>query len=358
MDDINDMNPTFMADVLQALKNHENRSQSRYENLMEKVDHYGAGYKTEGTTMGEGINTDKVIVNAGSGGEGGGGAMAAVIAALGNRNQGNDNAALIAALGNRNDDSNSLAPLMAMMGGGGGWGNRGMEGILPFLLLALLGRGGRGGPFGGGDDCGGGGAGVAALLQTLMEGQSALRAEVPTVGLETQNALQNSIAQFALGTQQGFANVKDSIQNGIAFLDRDIQGVNQNVSAQGCQTRETVQNDGDKTRALLVSRFQQEDATRIAEQNARIVALETRCDNDRRHHESNLVITNTNTAVAQQQQQQQQRLDDDRHHNLLSAIIAFGNTAQRNRSDQDIINLGTMLASGTQTPTTTQVGRQ
>ncbi len=81
--------------------------------------------------MAEGINTDKVIVNAGGSGSEGSGSMAAVIAALGNRNQGNDNAALIAALGNRNDDSNSWGPMLAAMNnrrGDDGFG--GMNGIL------------------------------------------------------------------------------------------------------------------------------------------------------------------------------------------------------------------------------------
>lgn len=178
----------------------------------------------------EGI-LDKVNVNVG-GGEGGGGAgLAAVIAALGNRNQGGDNAALIAALGNRNDDSSNWAPLMAMMGGGGlGGGN---NALWPILLLALLGRG-RGGLLGGGDGegCCGPTPAQAAMLQTLLEGQSDLRAAVPTVGLETQNAIQNSIAQFALGTQQGFSNVKDSIQATSALnLSATNQGVKEILGA-------------------------------------------------------------------------------------------------------------------------------
>ena len=183
--------------------------------------------------------SDKVNINVGEGGGGGGaGGLAAVIAALGNRNQGNDNAALIAALGNRNDDSSNLMPLMGMMAGGGGFGGNNMNALWPIILLALLGRGRGGGLFGGGDDCGGGAE--AALLQTLMEGQSNLRAQVPTTALETQNAVLGAISQLALGTQQGLGNVKDAVQNGFALTSRDLAAVNQNVSAQGCQTREVV----------------------------------------------------------------------------------------------------------------------
>lgn len=260
----------------------------------------------------EGINTDKVVVNAGSGGGGDLGAMAA-IAALGNRNQGNDNAALIAALGNRNDDSNSILPAMLAMQnrhpgygyGDGGFG--GMNGILGIAALGLIfGRGGRGGLFGGGDgDCGGGGA------ETRIQDTAQNLAVLNAIG-QAKDATTGGFATTALALSQGFANVRDSVQASTFLLNKELCDVNQNVSSQGCQTREAIQNDGDKTRALLVARFQQQDATTIAEQNARIVALETRGHADRNHAEAKLEINNTNTAVANasarsnQEQQQQQ----------------------------------------------------
>jgi len=260
----------------------------------------------------EGVS-DKVNINLGDGyGRGGGGdslggaGLAAVIAALGNRNEGGDTAGLIAALGNRNNDGlggGGLAAMMAMNG------NNGMNNMWPIILLALLGRG-RGGLFGGGDgECGvpgGIGPGQAAILQTLLEGQSSLRAEVPTTALETQNAINSAIGSLALGTQQGFANTKDAVQNGISFLDRDIQMTNQNVSSQGCQTREAVQNDGDKTRALLVSRFQQEDATRIAALNAEVIELRNEGRRRADHDELRIQVSNTNVANATQTQAQAQ----------------------------------------------------
>lgn len=289
----------------------------------------------------EGIS-DKVNINVGEGRSGGGAEMAALVAALGSRNQGNDHAALIAALGNRNG-SGDLAPLMAMMHNRDGNDND-MGGMWPLLLLLLLGRGGHGGGglFGGGDgDCGGGNALGASILQTLTEGQSEIRAQIPTVALENQNAMLQNLARFELGVQQGLANV------------------NQNVSAQGCQTREAIVVDGEKTRSMLVTRFGQEDATKIAEQNARILALETRCDNDRRHGEATLQITNTNTAVAAQAQfqaQLQQQAQLNTALDLFANRITGGfNQTMLARQGQDIVNLGTMNASGTQAAANTQV---
>jgi hypothetical protein len=311
--------------------------------------------------MADGINSDKVSINL-SGGEGGGngGAMAALVAALGNRNQGDNSAALIAALGSRNND-NQLAPLMAMMHNRNDGDHDGLGEMWPLLLL-LLGRGGRGGGlFGGGDDCGGAG-GDAINQLTLTEVLSKLgtiEGQIPLTALQSQNAIQSSIAQLALADQQGFANVKDSVQNTLLALSQALATVNQNVSSQGCQTREYVGNDGDKTRMLLVTRFGQEDATKIAEQNARILALESRCDNDRRHSESTLQITNTNTAVAAQaqfqQQQQQQFQIDSALERAVGRITNSFNQTMIARQGQDIVNLGTMTASGTQTSANTQV---
>lgn len=318
-----------------------------------------APYKSKETEMSEGINTDKVIVNAGGGGEGAGN-MAAVIAALGNRNQGDNTAALIAALGNRNDDSNSMAPLLAMLAGDrnrmpygdglGGFG--GMNGILGIAALGLIFGRGRGGLFGGDGD-GGGGCGAETRLQSNADTLAILQ----QIG-QAKDATTGGFATTALALSQGFANVRDSIQASTFLLNKELCDVNQNVSSQGCQTREAVQNDGDKTRALLIARFQQQDATTIAEQNARIVALETRGHADRNHAEQRLEINNTNTAVAaqaQQQQQQQRQADLDLRFHRLESII--GNVLQvAHATNQNIIagNSGA-VATGAQTANPTNV---
>jgi hypothetical protein len=87
----------------------------------------------------------------------------------------------------------------------------------------------------------------------------------------------------------------------------ELCGVNTNVSAQGCMTREAVMNDGEKTRALITSQYETNLQRQLGV--AEVALLE---GNRRRDHEQLVAqITNTNTAVAaqaqgQQQQQQQQ----------------------------------------------------
>lgn len=312
----------------------------------------------EASTMGMDNISDKVNINVGEGRGGDSGATAAIIAALGNRNQGDSSAALIAALGSRNND-NQLAPLLAMMNNRDG-DRDGLGEMWPLLLL-LMGRGGRGGLFGGGDDCGnGGGDAVNQLTLNQVLGKlGTLEGQIPLTASQAQNAIQSAIAQLALADQQGFANTKDAVQNTLLALSQALATVNQNVSAQGCQTREYVGNDGDKTRALLVNRFSQEDMAKIGEQNARIVALETSREHDRRHSEATLQITNTNTAVAAQaqyqQQQQQQFQIDSSLERAVGRIVGSFNQTMLARQGQDIVNLGTMTASGTQAAANTQV---
>lgn len=207
---------------------------------------------------------------------------------------------------------------------------------------------------------GGGGDAVNQLTLNQVLGKlGTLEGQIPLSASQTQNAIQSALSQLALADQQGFANTKDAVQNTLLALSQALATVNQNVSAQGCQTREFIGNDGDKTRMLLVNRFGQEDATKIAEQNARIVALETSRDHDRRHSEATLQITNTNTAVAAQsqfqQQQQQQFQIDSALERAVGRITNSFNQTMLARQGQDIVNLGTMTASGTQAAANTQV---
>lgn len=290
--------------------------------------------------------SDRVNINlpGGGGGDFGGAGMAAVIAALGNRNEGSDNAALIAALGNRNDGMGANALLPALMAGGGGLG--GQNALWPIILLALLGRGGRGGGlFGGGDDCCDGG-GAETRLQSNADTLAILN------GINgAKDATTSGFATTGLALSQGFANVKDAVQSLALFQTGQLNTINQNVSDQGCKTRELVQ----------------AGTTAVLEKMAdlRIRELEHERDRAERNIEVNSLrsqveITNTNTATATQAQgqlQAQLQFQDinNKIDRLCGAIINVGNQVQRVKSDQDIVNFGTMAASGNQATTSTQV---
>lgn len=299
----------------------------------------------EGSKMSEGINTDKVIVNAGGGSDSGGMQAAALVAALGQRNQGNDNAALIAALGNRNDDNTGILPAMLAMnnrhpGYGYGDGFGGMNGILGIAALGLIfGRGGRGGLFGGGDDCGGGN-GAETRLQSNADTLALLQANAAT-----KDAVTGGFATTALALSQGFANTKDSVQASTFLLTNQINNVNTNVSEQGCQTREAI--CAAKTEILSAIA-----TNRIAELEDQVRRLHTH--GDTRDSEIRMTqVVNQNQQQAQQQQQFQTNLDLA----LTRFAGLIGNQFIASRQGQDIVNFGSgsIAGSGLQSTANNQV---
>lgn len=337
--------------VSEELARHEKSDAKSMEyvqkHIQEHQSEHAPTYESyEGSKMGMDNISDKVNINVGDGGGSGIGGMAAVIAALGNRNQGNDNAALIAALGNRNDDSSNWAPLMAMAGGGGGWGNNGMNNIWPIILLALLGRGRGGGIFGGDGDCGGGGDAVNQLtLNEVLAKLGTLEGAVPLASCEVQNSIleqtnaltnilnQNNIAQLAAQV-----NTKDTVQNATAVLlnqgNQNTQAILQAVAAVGTKI----------------------DTNTIADLQRQLAVAQSKETEERHHSRIREVEVNVSQQVNQQQAQAQFQTQLQAQFGQLFNLLN-GIAVNNNRSNQDILNLGTMLASGTQTPTTTQVNR-
>lgn len=212
-------------------------------------------------------------------------------------------AAIMAGMGGRNNDGF----------GGGGIGAGLVGGLIGGMIFGGGGRfgfGDRGGDCGRGHDC----LTPEMAATTAMGLNTAIGGTTAAVMASTDKLAMGQM-QIMQGVSSGFANQGQmTLQQTIMMIQQmnlnqqtllsELCGVNQNVSAQGCQTREAVVADGDRTRALLTSRFQLEDATEINKLNAKVIEL----SNESRHRElaSRIEITNTNTAVAAQQQQQAQ----------------------------------------------------
>ncbi|WP_368750168.1 hypothetical protein [Klebsiella aerogenes] len=203
-------------------------------------------------------------------------------------------------------------------GCGDGFGGNGIGGL---LVGALLGRGfGFGGGRGGG--CGDGGARVldTAILQQLGNVQAA----VPLTALQTQAQVAEStgsinnttlqqtlmlggeIARASLAGQQGFANVKDSVQNSFAVLNSNIAGVNAAVNVGTLTTAIAIRDDGDKTRALISSIDRDNLNRQLAVAENTITELRlNQCRRDDNHGLEIQMINNQNQNQLQFQQQAQ-----------------------------------------------------
>ncbi|MDK9585406.1 hypothetical protein [Lelliottia wanjuensis] len=159
-------------------------------------------------------------------------------------------------------------------GGGCGFGGDGFGGGIGGLLVgALLGRGfGFGGGFGGGYGGGGGCGDNGRVLETaILQQLGNVQAAVPLTALQTQAQVAEStgsinnttlqqtlmlggeIARASLAGQQGFANVKDSVQNSFAVLNAAVQNATSATNIGTLTTAIAIRDDGDKTRALISS---------------------------------------------------------------------------------------------------------
>lgn len=293
----------------------------------------------------DGIASDKVNIHVG-GGEGGGMQAAALVAALGNRNEQGSLAPLIAALGNRNEN-NSIAPLIAMMGNRDRGCDDGNNSLWPIILLALLGRGRGGGLFGGDGDGGGDGCLGPVILSKLgnIEGAVPLAAsQVSNEICQSTNTLTNLLNQSTLAELAAIANAKDVTQNGFTLTGRDLAAINQNVSEQGCQTRETVL----AAESRILSRLDRNEIDSLRHDRDRAErALDV-------HSLRSQVEVNQTVTTVQSQAQAQAQVEA-RFNQLFGLLGGLANQVQRVRADNDIVNFGTMAASGNQATTSTAV---
>lgn len=116
--------------------------------------------------------------------------------------------------------------------------------------------------------------------------------------------LGGEIARASLAGQQGFANVKDSVQNSFAVLNSNIAQVNAAVNVGTLTTAIAIRDDGDKTRALISS-IDRDNLNRqltVAENTITELRL-NQCRRDDNHGLEIQMINNQNQLQFQQQAQ-------------------------------------------------------
>jgi hypothetical protein len=270
-------------------------------------------------------------------------------------------------------------PFGIPVGVGGGDGMGGIGGGL--LLGALLGGGGL---FGRGRDHDHGGhcptpvdvnvhdhsphcppaadyspAFIAAILNNLNN----ISAAIPTSALETQGTINTAIGSLALGTQQGFASVKDSVQSAATAnllatnaAERTTLVSQAAVLAAVAESKfdlaVAVRDDGDKTRAQIAL-YHEADLQR------QLAVAQNALTEERGHSRIREVEVNVSQTVNQQQVQAQAQLQQQQQANFLAGILAevrnLAGDIQAVKQGQVIFNSGTMAASGTQAAANTKV---
>ena len=236
---------------------------------------------------------------------------------------------------------------MMMAGGDGGLGFGGGGGLIGGLILGSLLRQGRGGLFGGED-----GAVVAPGAQaqanmSLMQsiGQVDKAVAVSTAAMEASQAnqsigLTNQFNNVTGSLATRIEGVKDTVNSNSVALMQQLNTVNTNLLSGFNQTQQVVQNDGDKTRALITAQYEATLNRQLTDANAAVIALQNRFENAER---ARGIEVNTTTTVNQMQQQAQQQ---QQYGHLANLIYGLG---------QNITNGAINVGSGTLTanPTNT-----
>lgn len=240
-----------------------------------------------------------------------------------------------------------LQPSGMMMSGGGDGLGFGGGGLIGGLILGSLLR--NNGNLLGGD--GAGGAALGATLRNppeqnqanmdLMQAIGAVDKSVAvstatmeasqatqTLGITTQ--LNNVASSLAARTD----NLKDVVNTNAVALMQGQNAIQQNVMENRYELSKDISEDGDKTRALIVSQYEATLNRQLGEANAALIELRSR--ENVAAATRGVEVTTTNNINQMQQQQQQQA----QYSQLANLIWGLG---------QNITNGAINVGSGTQT---------
>ena len=251
-----------------------------------------------------------------------------------------------------------LNPTGMMMSGNGDGLFGGGGGLIGGLILGSLLRNN-------GNLFGGDGAGAAALAgarippeqatanMSLMQsiGQVDKAVAVGTAAMEASQAAQSAaiVAQLNNVTSS-LANriddTKSAVNSGTMVLAQQLNGVQQQVMENRYQLAQDINNDGDKTRALITAQYEATLNRQLSDANAAVIALQARFDTAERTRGVEVTTTNNINQMQQQQQQQQQ------YGHLYNAIWSL---AQNIRSNNEAINVGSGTLTANPVNTNTQI---
>lgn len=237
---------------------------------------------------------------------------------------------------------------------GGGLGGGGLIGGL--ILGALLRNNGN---FFGGPDGAAGGAVLRNPPEQDQANMSLMQAigavdksvAVSTAAMEASQATQtlgltNQLSQVAQSTVAQITGVKEAVNAGTMVLAQQLNGVEKSIMENRYELSKDIQNDGDKTRALITAQYEATLNRALTDANAEIVALRNRFDVAERTRGVEVTTTNNINQMQQQQQQQAQ------YGQLANLIWGLG---QQIRSTNEAINVGSGTLTANPANTNTNI---
>lgn len=249
-----------------------------------------------------------------------------------------------------------LSPTGMLMGGSNDGLFGGGGGLIGGLILGSLLRN-NGNLFGA--DGGAAGAALRSPPEQVSANMSLMQAigavdksvAVSTAAMEASQATQSlgitsQLASVASSLTANIQGTKDVVNQGTMVLAQQLNGLQQQVNENRYQLAQDINNDGDKTRALITAQYEAMLNRQLTDANAEIISLRNRFDTAERTRGVEVTTTNNINQMQQQQQQQQQ------YGHLYNAIWGL---AQSIRSNNEAINVGSGTLTANPVNTNTNI---
>ncbi len=182
----------------------------------------------------------------------------------------------------------------------------------------------------------GGVAKDVAVSTAAMEASQANQ----TIGITSQ--FNNTTASLASRVE----GVKEAVNAGTMVLAQQLNGVQQQVMENRYELAKDINEDGDKTRALITAQYEATLNRQLSDANAAVIALQARFDTAERARGVEVTTTNNINQMQQQTQQQQQ------YSHLYNALWAL---AQNIQSANSAINVGSGTLTANPANTNTNI---
>jgi hypothetical protein len=177
---------------------------------------------------------------------------------------------------------------------------------------------------------------AVAVSTAQMEASQATQ----TIGITSQ--LNNTTASLAARTD----SVKEAVNANAMTLAQQLAALSQTTMENRYELSKDINEDGDKTRALITAQYEASLNRQLSDANAAVIALQARFDTAERTRGVEVNTTNNINQMQMQQQQQQQ------YGQLYNAIWGL---AQSIRSNNEAINVGSGTLTANPTNTNTNI---
>lgn len=169
-----------------------------------------------------------------------------------------------------------------------------------------------------------------------------------TATVETSNAVQTgtlsaAVANSTAANMIAVNSLKDVVNASTMVLAQQLAGVDRSILESRYELSKDVTADGDKTRALITSNYQETLNRQLGEANAALIELRSEDRANRRAYDSSVNVTQT---VNQAQSQAQMQSQFDRLYHMI------GDASQNIRATNQAINFGGKQTANPETTNT------